>query len=251
MPHPGPRLPPRLRSAGLAGVAGFLAGCADLIDLPDPAPPPILIEAVLIAGAPLADFRISRATPLESTADPPIAVAAVALRLARAGRTSMPLWPDPDSAGRFRASLPIEAGARYRLAGTVDGVAVEAETTVPNPLEIIAPAGDTIALESGRIQQLSFRWRAGGASILTSPSALFLLEPAGSGAAPRTRDTVGTLLLAPLPAPGDQPIEFWALNQDADLVALATWVTGAKQPNPVDADCAALFNAMNLTPRNQ
>ncbi len=38
-------------------------------------------------------------------------------------------------------------------------------------------------------------------------------------------------------------------EQDPEWKSLVAWVAGAKQPNPVDADCAQLFSSLNLTPR--
>lgn len=40
------------------------------------------------------------------------------------------------------------------------------------------------------------------------------------------------------------------LGNDAEWQALVDWVGGKKEPMPPDADCAALFSAMGLTPRS-
>jgi hypothetical protein len=125
------------------------------------------------------------------------------------------LRPVPDSAERYVAAIRIDAGVTYRLDGTIDGVQVDAETTVPAPLELVVPAADTIDFADGQIQQIPIRWRAPGASLLLSTAGFFLLQPAGSGALPRTRDTVTTLILAPSGTAVDS-VELWALNPDAD-----------------------------------
>jgi hypothetical protein len=39
-------------------------------------------------------------------------------------------------------------------------------------------------------------------------------------------------------------------DTDQEFIYLLNWVAGAGQPNPVDPDCAALFNAMGLSPRS-
>ncbi len=39
------------------------------------------------------------------------------------------------------------------------------------------------------------------------------------------------------------------LTTDGDWTALAAWVGGARQPNPVEKDCADLFANLNLQPR--
>lgn len=39
------------------------------------------------------------------------------------------------------------------------------------------------------------------------------------------------------------------LAHDPEWTAMASWVAGKKQPTPVDADCAALFMKMRLTPK--
>jgi hypothetical protein len=41
------------------------------------------------------------------------------------------------------------------------------------------------------------------------------------------------------------------LAADPEWSALLAWVSGAKQPNPVSADCAAVFDEMGLTPRSR
>ncbi len=40
-----------------------------------------------------------------------------------------------------------------------------------------------------------------------------------------------------------------APEQDPEWRSLLAWVAGAKQPNPVDSDCAELFSELNLAPR--
>jgi hypothetical protein len=39
------------------------------------------------------------------------------------------------------------------------------------------------------------------------------------------------------------------LDHDAEWNALTAWVRGKKQPSPVEADCAALFQKMGLAPK--
>ena len=39
------------------------------------------------------------------------------------------------------------------------------------------------------------------------------------------------------------------LADDAEWQALVSWIGGAKQPNPVDSDCAQVFMFMGLAPR--
>lgn len=40
------------------------------------------------------------------------------------------------------------------------------------------------------------------------------------------------------------------LGDDTEWNALVTWVGGATQPNPVDTNCAAVFNNLGLMPRS-
>lgn len=54
-----------------------------------------------------------------------------------------------DSLGHYQVALSPRRGARYRLSGLIDGVSVQAETTVPTQFLVTTPPGDTISAQNG------------------------------------------------------------------------------------------------------
>jgi hypothetical protein len=206
----------RLALVAVALAAAVAVGCADLVDLPEPAGPELLIEAVLVAGANEGNFRVVRVFPGEGAGpNTPVPETAVSLRLAGPDGSVTELVPAP-GLGRFRAAMPIAAGARYLLRGSIEGRAISAETVVPQQLRLTEPAGDTVTLALGQLHRLAIRWHSPGASVLTVTDALFQVLPPGTGVAAETRDTVGELIVAPPTGATDLVLEFWAMNPDVE-----------------------------------
>ena len=203
-----------MRGWWTVGWIGVVA-CADVVSGPVlPAPPPV-VEAVLVAGATTVTARVGstdRWTDPESGQPAPLHP--VRLWLESAGQAAR-FDSTPDSAGYYRARLPIVAGARYELHGSVAGLELRGATTVPGPLVLFEPGGDTIPLPLGRIARFRIRWSAPGASSLVTTDGYFVAGPAG-GAGPATRDSIADFVIAPPDRAADVSIEWWAENADLD-----------------------------------
>ena len=178
----------------LAPVALLMAlACQNVVEHSNPARTP-LIEAMLIAGTASTDVRIRWLEPDRS--DPTdVPDNDVSLILVEDAGGKAALEPVPDSTGHFAARLPIRAGHRYSLAGTVGGRPVGASTTVPVGFTILAPAGDSIRLRAsgasadGPYGIVPFRWSSEGGSLYAIESGYVV--PAAS----HTTALSGELLL--------------------------------------------------------
>jgi hypothetical protein len=209
-----------------------LAGCADLVDLPEGLPPLLVVESLLVAGSASAELRVTMVPALGSEPWEAPAPSPVSLRLVSARGARVDFNLVPDSAGLYRAVVSIVGGARYRLEGTVGGRTIAAETTVPAALEIVRPADDTIPLPLGSVARVPLRWRSRGATLLVSAEGQFPFGRPGTGVARVTRDSVAELLLGPPDEAADRSIDFRALNRDAeryyfDPISPRTNVVGA------------------------
>jgi len=190
-------------------------GCGHVVDVPEPPETPF-IQAILVAGR-TAEARVEM---LRVGEDEPVQIDPVEVDLALVDQsgTRCPLVPSSGSPGAYQATIAIAPGGRYRLEGTVAGIPVSAETTVPVAFEVEAPADDTIRATplvdpaGFDLAEVPFRWSASGASAFQIDSATFTL---GSLI---TRATEGRFAL-PRRAAGSPPgprIRILALNADAD-----------------------------------
>jgi hypothetical protein len=189
-----------------------IVACGTTVELP-PAPERIpVVEGFLLADSSTSLFRIVWSQPLgrpvvDSTE--PVAAPLVHLVLRGPAGASGTLAPVADSAGYHRVRLAIQRGALYRLEGTVDGVGLAAETTVPSRFDVAAP-GDLTAVAAGSLERLPFRWSSSGAAAFFARGARF---PFG---AVSTRDTMGSLSPDVRPAGTDAPLLLFAISEEAD-----------------------------------
>ncbi len=155
-----------------------VTACTHVVDAPRPPARTALVEAVLVAGTGVTRFRLRWLNPADTGAIEPIQPEEAALELIDPDGTRADWDLDPDSAGGYLASLPIAAGATYRLAGTLGGRPVSAVTRVPGPLTLAPPLGDTLFLigseprPGGTVTGLvRLAWQASGATVLVVDSA--------------------------------------------------------------------------------
>jgi hypothetical protein len=197
----------RLGVAGLA-AAGWVTGCATVVDPPaiDASIP--LIEALLVAGTTEPTLRLRWAGPVGQEPEP-VAPADAALTLTADGGSSAPVLPFDPAAGLYRAALPIVAGRAYRLTGTIDGRTISARTVVPASLTLLAPAGPIAP--TGPTERFAFRWRSVGASAYSVDHAVFV-----STRGRQTRDTIGEFILAPDGPTLPSELTIYAINADAE-----------------------------------
>lgn len=186
-------------------------GCSDTVTVPDEPPPPT-IEGLLLADSSRSTFRIVWPTWGHAPdGDTPIGADSVSLTLeGPGGRAS--LTPDPNSGGLFRVTLPIRAGERYRLEGTVAGRRIHAETTVPRRFRVESPA-DTIELGVPPPASITFRWSSEGATAYFARGARLDILASAQGA---TRDTAGLVYFDPAPGASSTSYTLFAVNLDAD-----------------------------------
>jgi hypothetical protein len=178
-----------------------------------PEPPP-LVEVVLVAGSGVVTARV-RSTAAADRDPTPLGPDQVTLWLEAGDGASARFDRIPDSAGYYRAALPVTAGARYELRGVVGGVPTRGTTIVPGPLVLLEPPADTIPLPLGRIARLRIRWQAAGASRLLATDGYFVAAE-GLGAVTATRDSIVDFVVAPPEQPGDVAVDWWAENADLD-----------------------------------
>ena len=189
----------------------LLAGCGNLVDLPEAGPPLPLVEGLLIADSAAATFRLVWTDPPGT--DPavaPIPPGQVALALTGPGGRA-PLEPVADSAGYFRARLPIERGGSYRLEGTIADRPVRAQVTVPARFDLRAPA-EPIAIARDGFTPVAYRFDADGAAAFMATGARFRSTFSVS-----TRAPSGELFVDP-PAPGAEQstVVLFAITREAD-----------------------------------
>lgn len=192
---------------GLA-AAGWVTGCATVVD-----PPAIdaripLVEALLVAGTPEPTLRLRWAGPVGQEPEPVTPTEAVLILAADPG-ASAPVVPLDPAAGLYRATLPIVAGRAYRLTGTIDGRMISARTVVPASLTVLAPAGPIEPTQP--TERFAFRWRSVGATVYSVDHAVFV-----STRGRQTRDTIGEFILAPDGPTLPSELIIYAMNADAE-----------------------------------
>ena len=143
------------RSRRLRAIALALAtACAACRQLPSgPARATAIISLTLVEGESTQTATITRAAPADAVV--PIQFSAVDpsdvnLSVADDSGTDHSLVPG-DSLGRYQIAFSPRRGAQYRLHGTIDGLMVDAVTTVPTQFLVTAPTGDTISVRSGAL----------------------------------------------------------------------------------------------------
>jgi hypothetical protein len=161
-----------------------------------------VIQTLLIAGDSQQVAWVEWRVPADSSFGPevrPVDPSLVQALLVLPNGGSVPYMPSPGVPGRFQAATGVVPGMRYRLSGAIAGVALAAETTVPDTLAVRVPAQDTVdgALCVGTYYycELPYSWSAVGATgyvYLQAHGAPVLLSNFKS-----TRDSTGVMLLLP------------------------------------------------------
>jgi hypothetical protein len=129
----------------------FLAACDASIGGGPRVPIPV-VQSLLVAGDSIQIAWVEWRVPAESafTNDVrPVDAGIVQLSLVLPGGGSVPFVPAAGIPGRFDAAATVNPGASYGLQGTVAGLTVAGSTTVPQLLDVRAPAQDTIRFPSG------------------------------------------------------------------------------------------------------
>lgn len=216
---PGP--PTRHIGAGRWITLILLTACGDFSsDIPAGSSEPV-IQMLLVAGALQQVASVEYSAPAESVVAViarPIAAESVALVLETSDHVPLPLQPVPGVAGRYYVDLTIEPRATYRLMGSVTGRTIEAQVTVPGPVIVDQPAGDTLRLSSGGAQ-VPYAWHAAGAAAY----GVEVSDGARSWNGRVVRDTVGALGISPLVIgrPDTAELLVWAYESAATAFFLA------------------------------
>ncbi len=136
----------------------------------------------------------------------PVPAAEVSLRIVTPNQEQVPFRPGT-TPGSHEASLPITPGATYRLTGTVAGIPVEGQTSVPASFEVVEPAPDTIAIsDQSSLVRIPFRFNGNGVAFVITGAAG--PDPPLIGVNRR----VDTLVVYS-PNPGSWEIRFYGLDQ--------------------------------------
>jgi hypothetical protein len=202
-----------------------ISGCGAAIEPPPDGRVPV-IQALLIAGDSLQAAWVEWRVPADSTFGPeprPVDPNLVQVALILPNDSAVPFTPSPNVPGRFEAAAIVVPGTRYRLTGTVAGVTLTAETTVPGALAVFAPAQDTVDGAScvGNLLflcDLPYSWFSAGAAAylyLQSENDTSRLRIAGS-----TRESIGFMRL--LQDTGTERLTVLALEQNAASFLTAT-----------------------------
>jgi hypothetical protein len=158
---------------GLPAVLALSAlACGELPSPTRPGPPQPFIRLLLRTDSTDHVATVQYTTPAESlvvVVPRPVAPESVSLAVRTPDGTDIPLIALPGDSGLYRFTLPVVHGATYRLVGSVLGRPVEAHTTVPGPLVVREPAGDTLrmsiaALNERRQVLVPYAWAAAGAT---------------------------------------------------------------------------------------
>lgn len=195
----------RTRVRGIARLVAVTAafGCGSE-SYPDPQPVPVVqvaLSAARQSQVALVQWTQDPAGPLSGT-PAPVSPADVNLALVGQDGTIHLLLPNEANQGQYTTDLPVLPQTTYRLLGTVLGTEVAGSTAVPDQLQLIQPAADTIrAGPDCRFCPLIIRWRAAGAAILEgiverqTPEGYVLVTSF------LTRNEIDTVF-TPFPAPG-------------------------------------------------
>lgn len=128
-----------------AALCAGLAGCSSPTAAQGGSVEPVFI-ALLTSGASSHRASLTWSIPAESAAvvtagenraiDPRL----VTLLLVSEDGTSGAFLPDSDTAGVFRAVLPVAPGVLYRLVGTIAGRSIGGETRPPGSITLFIPS---------------------------------------------------------------------------------------------------------------
>ncbi len=165
-------------------------GCKGALDLPPGESRPYL-QSVLQPGDSIQSVWVEVSSPAESSFTPsihPIDPALVSLSIVPFAGPQVPLVAAALNPGRFDATLPVQDGEQFRVVGTIDGIQITANVTIPGSLVVSDPATDTVHVQGGLSTSLRFRWSSAGASI-------YIVETVGNGGSLLTavRDTIGSV----------------------------------------------------------
>jgi hypothetical protein len=205
------------RHAALLGSALSLMSCGGEVSGIEPSRPIPVIEILLIAGQPTQTASIqysAPAGPIVPLVQLPVNPDSVALELVGPDGNHTP-FERTGSPMTFQASRLVAPGEAYTLSGTVAGVNLTATATVPETLQVRAPAEDTLFLSlSSGFPSVAFSWFAAGAnSYLVRQSD----RHGNTGIVFETTDTVGGLPLNPFfsSQPDTTELSIWAYDPSA------------------------------------
>jgi hypothetical protein len=125
-----------------------LASCGTIAELPDQQGILPVVEAILYEDQEVVRVFVGwTGTGLNPAILPrPAEVTEVQLVIRDPSGAAHPVIPTGDL-GHFQAALRPEPGGRYRLSGTVGGVALSAETVMPRSFNLLEPVADTLAAD--------------------------------------------------------------------------------------------------------
>jgi len=152
-------------ASSLLYIALGLCGCGEVTGLPSAEPVPVL-QGLLILGEPRHLLRAAWSSPAQlpyDTTGRPVDSSLVDLWLVPPGGDSVRYAPT-GLAGQFAAVAVVTSGERYRLSGTIAARAVTAQVSLPGPLVIAQPLGDTLRLRLASSRRTPFAWRAESAA---------------------------------------------------------------------------------------
>lgn len=146
-----------------------LCGCAAETEAPSASLVPV-IQTLLVAGDSQQISWVEWRVPSDSAFGRevrPVDPAVVQISLILPNGASIPFLPTPGVPGRFVAAALVVPGGRYALRGAVAGLTFTAETSVPDSLAVLVPAGDTVdgatCVGGSFFCDLPYRWSAFGA----------------------------------------------------------------------------------------
>lgn len=177
-----------------------------------------VIQTLLVAGDSQQVAWVEWRVPADSAFGRevrPVDPALVQLSLILPAGGSVPFTPSPAIPGRFEAAATVAPSTTYRLTGTVAGVALTAETTVPDTLAVRVPARDTVdgtsCVVSFQYCEFLYSWSAVGATAYVYFQAQG--APARLSNFRSTRDSTGVMQL--VPDTGTGPLTLLALEENA------------------------------------
>lgn len=185
--------------------------------------PTIVIQGLLSLEAQQQSIWVEWSTPSDSAFSStirPIDGTTVSLDLILPTGDGVPFEPS-ETPGRFDAVVEVAPGNTYRLIGRVAGIPISAETVVPGPLRIVAPADDTLTVSLSTCQlfcEVPYSWhadRASGYEYISGPAG-------GQSGATRTATHEAAGVLKLLPLSGKSALTVVAYDQNASSFLLAS-----------------------------
>jgi hypothetical protein len=219
-----------VRYAALFGSAVSLVYCGEVSGIGQTSPVPV-VQILLVAGQPSQTASVQYSAPAEPIVpliQVPVDADSVVLELVGSDGSHTPFEAIAGSPTTFQASRLVAPGETYTLSGTVAGVHLTATATVPETLQVRAPAQDTLffSLSSG-LTSVPFSWFAAGANSYVVRQSD---RNGNTGLVFATTDTVGTLPVTP----------FFSFRPDTTELAILAY----------DPSAASFFLARGSLPRS-